>query len=51
MAWFSSRSDCFAEASISVRWASVRYLVSLSALDEPLVRADCFRRGGAAVDR
>jgi hypothetical protein len=52
MAWFSSRSDCLADASISVRSASVRYLLSLSvAVEEPFGRAYCFRRGGCAVDR
>ena len=52
MAWFSSRSDCFAWASISVRCASLRYLASLSVDgDEVLVREYCFRRGGCAVER
>jgi len=49
-----SRISCFAEASTSFLWASVRYFASLSADRvpfEPLVRAICFRRGGCAVER
>ena len=54
IAKLSSRISCFVCASISVRWASVKYFLSLSRagseLEEP-VRASCFRRGGWATER
>lgn len=49
MASLSWWIDCLAWISISLRCASLRYLVSLSVA--VFVRASCFRRGGLAVER